>query len=119
MEISCQLFGPLREVTGEKTVDVELEDERTVAEALHALCEAYPELRERLFEGEEVDFSGVTVTRNGRHVTQEDGGETRVEEGDTLRLAPPVIGGSGQSAFAYSATCSPGTVPSSLQPRSS
>jgi sulfur-carrier protein len=119
MEITCQLFGPLREVAGEKTVGVELGEENTVEEALRALCEEHPELRKRLFEGEEVDFSGVTVTRNGKHVTQEDGGETRVEAGDTLRLAPPVIGGSGQSAFAYSATCSPGTVPSSFQPRSS
>ncbi|WP_331232535.1 ubiquitin-like small modifier protein 1 [Natronorarus salvus] len=95
MEISCQLFGPLRETVGEKTVAVEVETGATVAEALRALCEAHPGLEDRLFEGGELAFSSVTVTRNGRHVTQEEGGETVLDEGDTLRLAPPVVGGSG------------------------
>jgi len=98
MEINCQLFGPLRETVGEKTVVVELGGETgdaTVAEALGVLCERHPDLEERLFEGDELAFSSVTITRNGTHVTQEEGGETALDEGDTLRLAPPVVGGSG------------------------
>jgi molybdopterin synthase sulfur carrier subunit len=87
-----KLFANLAEAAGEKRVDVEVEPEATVDDALEALFERHPELRELVLEdGGVVDH--LNVLKNGEDVTAADGLDTPVEPGDELALFPPVSGG--------------------------
>lgn len=98
MEVTCALFGPLREITDQKEVHLSLADGTTVAEALETLIDSYPDLHSLIFETED-ELGSIIVTVNGRHIQHEDGLETRLADGDDLRLAPPVQGGTSIIVF--------------------
>ena len=93
MEVHCDLFGPLREAIGSKSTVVVLEDNATVRDVLDRLVEQAPALETQVFD-EEGGLGSVNVTRNGTHVNHESGLETAVEDGDVIRIALPVVGGS-------------------------
>lgn len=92
MNIELRFFGPFRDRVGEKTITREVSGEATVGEVLSDLTEEVPALDDVLRDGDELSES-VNVTVNKRNVKQLDGSETRLTEGDVLRLAPPVAGG--------------------------
>jgi len=87
-----RLFADLADTAGDRRVAVEPDGLETVGDALEALLEARPALRDRVLEdGELVDH--VNVLRNGESVTAGDGLEMPVEPDDELALFPPVSGG--------------------------
>lgn len=90
MDVECVFFGPLREAVGEKTV-VRETDAVTVGDLLARLEADYPEMQ-ALREGDEL-ASGIAVTLNKKHVQHLDGLDTRLSEGDVLRLTPAIHGG--------------------------
>lgn len=92
MEIECNFFGPLRDAVGGKTVVREVEPDATVGDLLSGLVADYPDL-DGVFS-DEGDLGSVTVTKNGTNVAHLDGLETALDDGDVVRLAPPVVGGS-------------------------
>lgn len=92
MAVTCALFGPLRDAAGRKYVEVSVEPPSTVSEVVRALVSAYPQVEEHLFAGGE-RLRSINVTLNGDHIEHLDGLETAVADGDVLRLAPPVTGG--------------------------
>ena len=63
-----------------------------VGEALTDLSRQYPELREHLFDGDELR-GFVNVYLNKEDVRSLDGPETAVSENDTLMIIPSVAGG--------------------------
>lgn len=90
MDIQCNFFGPLREAVGEKTVVREVEPGATVGDLLSELVTDYD------LDGvlsDDGDLGSVTVTKNGTNVSHLDGLDTDLDEGDVVRLAPPVVGG--------------------------
>ncbi|WP_433625501.1 ubiquitin-like small modifier protein 1 [Halomicrococcus sp. NG-SE-24] len=87
-----KLFADLADVAGGKEVAVDAEPGDTVGDALDALLEARPELRERVVENGRLR-DHVNLLRNGTNVANEDGLGTELEEGDELALFPPVSGG--------------------------
>jgi molybdopterin converting factor small subunit len=65
----------------------------TVRETLESLIGAYPSLRERIFEGEELpQFLNVFI--DGSDIRLLDGLDTAVSDGTTVILLPAVAGGS-------------------------
>jgi molybdopterin synthase sulfur carrier subunit len=87
-----KLFADLAEAAGEKRVAVDPAPEATVADALEALLETHPALRERvLADGEVADH--VNLLLNGEAVENREGLDTPVESSDELALFPPVSGG--------------------------
>ncbi|MFB6360497.1 MAG: ubiquitin-like small modifier protein 1 [Halobacteriales archaeon] len=87
-----RLFADLADAAGDRRVSIEADGLETVGDALDALLEAQPALRDRVLEdGELVDH--VNVLRNGESVTAGDGLDTAVDAGDELALFPPVSGG--------------------------
>ncbi len=84
MTVTVRLFAMLRERAGSDSIEVELADGATVAEALAKLAER-PEL------GELLERMQVTMAVNRDYA---DPG-TSLTAGDELALVPPVSGGSG------------------------
>lgn len=81
---------PLRPYTGgNSTVEVAA---GTVGEALEALTTQHPQLRQHLFEGEELR-SFVNIYLNKEDVRGMDGAATSVAEDDTLMIIPSIAGG--------------------------
>ena len=89
-----KLFADLAEHAGERHVTVETAPGETVGDALEALLDAHPALRNRVLDPDGELRSQINVLRNGKDVrSQEAGLETELEEGDELALFPPVSGG--------------------------
>lgn len=87
-----KLFADLAEIAGGREIDVAAEPGDTVGEALDALLEARPDLRDRVLEDGEV-ADHINVLRNGRSVHHDGGMDATLETGDELALFPPVSGG--------------------------
>jgi len=87
-----KLFADLAEIAGDRVVAVEAEPGNTVGDALDALLDAHPDLRDRVIEDGEV-ADHINVLRNGRSVRHDDGMNVTLESGDELALFPPVSGG--------------------------
>jgi molybdopterin synthase sulfur carrier subunit len=88
-----KLFADLAEIAGDRIVEVEASPGDTVGDALDALLDAHPDLRERVLDDGTV-ADHINVLRNGRSVHHDDGLATTLETGDELALFPPVSGGS-------------------------
>jgi molybdopterin synthase sulfur carrier subunit len=87
-----KLFADLAEIAGGREIDVASEPGDTVDDALDALLEAHPDLRDRVLDDGEV-ADHINVLRNGQNVRQAGGMDTTLEAGDELALFPPVSGG--------------------------
>lgn len=92
MELELRYFGTVRQAVGKSSERRQFESEATVRSVLYALEAEYAGLSGVLLEDGEV-AGGVTVLRNGTHVTHFDGVETRLADGDRLSITPPVTGG--------------------------
>lgn len=91
-DMEWRLFADLADAAGDRRVAIEADGLETVGDALDALLDARPALRERVLEDGEL-AEHVNVLRNGESVTARQGLETPVEAGDELALFPPVSGG--------------------------
>ncbi|PSQ16442.1 molybdopterin synthase sulfur carrier subunit [Halobacteriales archaeon QS_8_69_26] len=89
-----KLFADLAERAGDRRVAVDVEAGDTVGDALDALVEGRPELRERVVDEDGGLRDHINVLRNGKNVqTQEEGLDTTLAAGDELAIFPPVSGG--------------------------
>jgi molybdopterin synthase sulfur carrier subunit len=90
-----KLFADLAEVAGDRTVEVEVDGggDATVGDALDALLDARPDVRDRVLDDDGDLRDHVNVLRNGENLWPGDGLATGVEDGDELALFPPVSGG--------------------------
>ena len=87
------LFADLADVAGDRRVDVDVGAGATVDEALAALLDARPALRERAIDDDGSLHDHLNVLLNGENVEHAEGLATTVETGDELALLPPVSGG--------------------------
>lgn len=88
-----KLFAHLRDAAGGPSVRVDVAAGATVEQALAALLDERPALREELFEdGELADHIRLLVDGEDPFATG-DGLATTVDEGTELALFPPVSGG--------------------------
>ncbi|MFB6086474.1 MAG: ubiquitin-like small modifier protein 1 [Halodesulfurarchaeum sp.] len=87
-----KLFADLAETAGEKRVAVDLGNGATAKDALEALFEVHPELRDRVLEDGAV-VSHVNLLVDGEDVRGLDGLDTSLESAEELALFPPVSGG--------------------------
>jgi molybdopterin synthase sulfur carrier subunit len=93
MTLELRFFANFREAVGQKTLEREYPDGTTVGEVLSDLVEEYG-----LDVFEDGDLrTQLSVMKNGKDVVHIDGVDTRLDDGDTLSVFPPVAGGSRQS----------------------
>ncbi len=87
-----RLFGDIGETAGENSVTLDLADGATVGDALDALLDAHPELRERVLDADGGLEGHVSVLHNGETLPPRKR-ERKVAADDELALLPPVSGG--------------------------
>ncbi len=98
--VTIRIPSPLRAYTGEQAV-VEV-DGNTIGAALEDLTARYPELRQHLYEGQELR-NFVNVFLGEEDIRFLDGLETGLDAGDSLRIIPSIAGGRavGESAVRF------------------
>ena len=94
MSISVQVdfYASILQVFGEKSIHVALNRPLTVRNLLTELCSSR-QRHEQIFADSGELRSDVKILRNGRNIVFLDGLDTELNNGDTIAVFPPVIGG--------------------------
>jgi len=95
---TIKLFGSLRGLGAAPVNDV---PGQTVRAAILALCAGNKTLKEAIFDGEALR-AHVRVMVNGRDIELADGLETPLTGSNQVAIFPPIAGGDGGAAVAYS-----------------
>jgi molybdopterin synthase sulfur carrier subunit len=90
---AVRLFGSLRELAGEREIDVSLADGATVRDLLNRLGELRPILAQRLLDEDGNIPRSVNVFVNGRDIRDLGGLDAPVMPDDEVTLLPPAAGG--------------------------
>jgi len=94
MKVKVKFFTTLRELTGKKEEEIESSKVITVAELLSLLSKRYGrEFTDYVYDERGRVRSHLHLLINGRSITTLQGFETRLEEGDSFAIIPPVGGG--------------------------
>ncbi len=91
--MKVKLFAALRQLVGEKEIEVKLEGDDTVGSVLDKLVADYPALRGHVLDDDGELEGYINVFVNRRSMKFLDGLNTRVGEDDVLAIFPPVAGG--------------------------
>jgi molybdopterin synthase sulfur carrier subunit len=88
-----RLHAFLRELAGEREIDVTLPSDATVRDLLARLGELRPSLAQRLLDTDGNTPRFVNVFVNGRDIRDLDGLDTPVMPDDEVTILPPAAGG--------------------------
>ena len=94
MKVEVKFFTSLREITGKKTDEIQLQDTITVEDLLTLLSKKYgSSFREYVYtkDGKVQGFLSFLV--NGKNINVLEGFDTRLKHEDTVAILPPVGGG--------------------------
>ncbi|MGC8912977.1 MAG: ubiquitin-like small modifier protein 1 [Thermoplasmata archaeon] len=86
-----KFFGYFREIVGMPSITLS-GDFNNVGEVLTHIAIRFPEIRNKLFEGNKV-MPFVKVLLNGLAIEVLEDLDTKVKDGDTIAIFPPVGGG--------------------------
>lgn len=94
VKVRLRLFTFLREALGKSMVELVFDSEPTVIEVLKAMDNKYGKaFSSHVFDEFGVLYDHINLLINGVSVTSLDGLKTKLKEGDTLAILPPVSGG--------------------------
>jgi molybdopterin synthase sulfur carrier subunit len=88
-----KIFATLRQLVGEKEMEVGLEGSDTVGTVVARLVADYPVLGEHILDDEGNFEAYINVFVNGRSMKFLEGLNTSLNEDDVLAIFPPVAGG--------------------------
>jgi adenylyltransferase/sulfurtransferase len=90
MAVIIQIPTALRGFTERKS-EIEVEGQ-TAGEAVNALAELYPDLRQHLYQGKDLR-SFINVFVGETNIKKLDGLDTKLSGGETIMLVPAIAGG--------------------------
>ena len=94
MKVEVKFFTSLREITGKKADEIQLQSVITIEELLTLLSDKYgKKFTEYIYDkkGKVQDFLSFLV--NGRNINVLQGFDTELKQGDIIAIIPPVGGG--------------------------
>jgi len=94
MEITVRYFTVLRRITEKRQESLKMKKDSTLEDTLVILTEKYGKNFER-YVSSGIGRKGLRLIflLNGKDVAQFEGLRTRLHEGDTVALMPPIAGG--------------------------
>lgn len=94
MKVEVRFFTSLREITGKKKEEVQLQSTINVEELLTELSKKYGgEFREYLYNEDGNVHNYLSILVNGKSTNALQGLDTELKEGDIIAILPPVGGG--------------------------
>jgi len=94
MNVEVKYFTSLREITGKKVDKIQLQNTITVNELLTLLCEKYGnKFVEYIYKKPQQVQPFLSFLINGKNINNMQGFETKLKNGDTIAILPPVGGG--------------------------
>lgn len=94
INMKVNFYATLRDVVGQKTVDIDLPENATVKQLLDAILEYYPLLRDKLLDEDGHLWGFIHVFINGRDTPfLKDELRTVIHPEDTISIFPAVGGG--------------------------
>ena len=92
--MKVNFYATLRDVVGQKTVDIDIPENATVRQLVDTIVERYPLLRDKLLNQEDNLWGHVHVFINGRDAPfLEDEMKTVIKPDDSISIFPAVGGG--------------------------
>ena len=94
MKVEVKFFTSLREITGKKVDEIQLQNTVTVNELVTLLSEKYGKnFREYIYnkKGDVQEFLSFLV--NGKNINIMQGFDTKLQEGNVVVILPPIGGG--------------------------
>ncbi len=92
--MKVNFYATLRQITGQKTVEIESPDETTVRELVNIIIDRYPKMRRELLNEDGELWPHVHVFVNGRDARYlPSGSQAVLQPGDKVNIFPPVGGG--------------------------
>jgi molybdopterin synthase sulfur carrier subunit len=90
--VTVKFFATIRQITGDKSIQMEAE---TIREVLDSLIQKYgPVFSKKLMDAKTEKLKQFFQCMvNGKRIELLDGYETALEEGDSIALFPPIGGG--------------------------
>ena len=92
MKVKVKFLAFYRELFGASETEVEMGSPSDLQQLLNLLCDT-EERRQKIFEGSGELSPYVLILKNGRHIHNLQGIQTKLEEGDEIAIFPPVGGG--------------------------
>ena len=94
MKVQVKFFTTLREITGKKEEEMESSGAITVKKLLTQLSKKYgTEFKNYIYDEKGNVRTYIQILINGRGIEVFQGLETKLKEGDTVAIFPPVGGG--------------------------
>jgi len=94
LEITVRYFTILRNITKRREEEIELNENSTVEDMLNILIKEYGENFERFMStGKGKRRLQLVFLLNGQDIAQSDGLRTKLHNGDTIAVVPPIAGG--------------------------
>lgn len=92
--MKVHFFATLRQIVGQKTVEIDLPENTTVQDFVEMVVTQYPPMRQELLDKNGNLYRHVHVFVNGRDAPfLENGMNTVIKPSDTLNIFPAVGGG--------------------------
>jgi molybdopterin synthase sulfur carrier subunit len=94
MKVEVKFFTSLREITGKKVDQIQLQEAITVKGLIKVLSEKYgKEFKEYIYDknGETQEFLSFLI--RGKNINKMQGFETKLKDQDVIAILPPVGGG--------------------------
>ena len=94
MKVEVKFFTSLREITGKKVDQIQMQDAITVNELVKMLSEKYgKKFREYIYDKDGVTQEFLSFLVNGKNINKMQGFDTKLEDQDVIAILPPVGGG--------------------------
>lgn len=92
MPVEVKFFANFREIVGQKKITI---SGGSIQDVLVEIKEEYSDLNSEIFSNaENLELKNfVNIMVNGRRIDMLEGTETKLEDGDTVAIFPPVAGG--------------------------
>jgi molybdopterin synthase sulfur carrier subunit len=94
MNVEVRFFTSLREITGKKVDEIQLQNVITVEELLTLLSEKHgKKFREYIYNKKGKVHGFLSFLVNGKNINVLQGFDTKLKQEDTIAILPPVGGG--------------------------